>query len=862
MAEPSSSIDKLATSLQDLDIDASQAPSKAELKTSELIESLVRLSKTNPKLVKYTPHEVEYTTQKVKQATKTVNSWKMNEYKYSVVPSPFPTLARGLFTETIEEPTGKKKAGLYRVVARGYDKFFNMNEVPWNSWEAIAAHTKAPYHLTVKANGCIIFMSALSPTEVVVMSKHSLGALPGYTVSHAQMGEKWLDRHLERKGKSKTDFAKRLWDENITAVAELCDDSFEEHVLPYSEEETGLHLHGINRNKGDFETFSPEAVQAFAEEWGFIPTDVITLNTPDEVKEFTDKIGETGKWNGKAVEGFVVRTKVCNPSDASAPTKNVAAEGSSTGRDGRRSKSVQNTAPPYPPGSDYFFKIKFDEPYMTYRDWRELTKIMLNARRKETYQSGASIAIPKSKLRRPESLAYRDWVFKEMDRDPALFENFGRGKGIIAVRERFLQWYEGQHGKMAVGASEGIPNPAKSLVNEGEEPKEHWGRAVIVPIAIPGCGKTVVGVALTELFGFGHTQSDNIKSKKTAPEFNRNIAAQLKLHSFVYADRNNHLTQHRSQIREVAKGMRGDPVKTVALYWGFTLPHVTIHRICAERVLNRGENHQSLRGDETKAHEDVIWQFISTSQELAVNEVDHIIDMNIEDTPEEAVTRAAKGLAPLLGLDVPSPERIKAAVDVALQYKASVKKDANAKPAKVSPPRYFGLLAEIDLKEVVPDALESAEAEGIEVPEAIRALWDHLVLTKRVQPRPHITIVHSKGLPADQPLWDRCKHLQTLPVIPSFKFRLAELIANGDVMVAIIEEMEATDEAGQEFLAEMPQEIRQRLHITIGTKSTEIEPYQGKVLVEKWKAGEAGDDAVCLPLNAVKAEGQIRGLQS
>lgn len=50
-------------------------------------------------------------------------------------------------------------------------------------------------------------------------------------------------------------------------------------------------------------------------------------------------------------------------------------------------------------------------------------------------------------------------------------------------------------------------------------------------------GKTLVGIALKELFGFGHTQSDNIKTKKTAPEFNRNIAAELKQHSFVYADR-------------------------------------------------------------------------------------------------------------------------------------------------------------------------------------------------------------------------------------------------------------------------------------------------------------------------------------
>ena len=66
----------------------------------------------------------------------------MNEFKYYDVPSPFPTLARGLFTTWISgEPGGSvnenvKKggdAGRYRIVARGYDKFFNIGEVPWTT---------------------------------------------------------------------------------------------------------------------------------------------------------------------------------------------------------------------------------------------------------------------------------------------------------------------------------------------------------------------------------------------------------------------------------------------------------------------------------------------------------------------------------------------------------------------------------------------------------------------------------------------------------------------------------------------------------------------------------------------------------
>lgn len=73
----------------------------------------------------------------------------MNEFKYYDVPSPFPTLARGLFTTWIsDEPGGSvnenvKKggdAGRYRIVARGYDKFFNIGEVPWTTVSCIGRY--------------------------------------------------------------------------------------------------------------------------------------------------------------------------------------------------------------------------------------------------------------------------------------------------------------------------------------------------------------------------------------------------------------------------------------------------------------------------------------------------------------------------------------------------------------------------------------------------------------------------------------------------------------------------------------------------------------------------------------------------
>lgn len=68
-----------------------------------------------------------------------LRSWKMMEHRYYDIPSPFPTLARGLFTRDLTEQDaegknakgGEDTAKKYQIVVRGYDKFFNIGEVPW-----------------------------------------------------------------------------------------------------------------------------------------------------------------------------------------------------------------------------------------------------------------------------------------------------------------------------------------------------------------------------------------------------------------------------------------------------------------------------------------------------------------------------------------------------------------------------------------------------------------------------------------------------------------------------------------------------------------------------------------------------------
>ncbi|KAA1477434.1 hypothetical protein DENSPDRAFT_584999 [Dentipellis sp. KUC8613] len=795
---------------------------------SQLIADLRALHKASPKLVRSSKHAAPAAPEMQ------IESWKMNEFKYYQVPSPFPTLARGLFS--IELPSSNDAAAQkYRIVARGYDKFFNIGEVPWTTWAALEAHTKPPYDLTLKSNGCIILIAALTPTQLLVTSKHSLGPVAAQPESHAQVGERWLRKHLTAAGKTAEDLAHTLWEKNWTAVAELCDDEFEEHVLPYPAEKSGLHLHGLNNSSANFATQPPDAVAAFAREWGLIETLSTTLPTVAAVREFTDDIARTGTWRGEAVEGFVVRTTVAEPPDTAE-----------AGKPGRS---------PYAPGTAFFFKVKFDEPYMMYRDWREITKAILSAK------PGEEPRIPRSKMKRPETRMYMRWVEGEIKRDRSQFDSYAKGKGIIKTRETFLEWMKTEEGKKA---------QERAKVEGDKEEKSEFGKTVIMPIAIPGCGKTAVSVALAHLFGFAHTQSDDVHAKKAGPAFIRNVTTLLKSHDVVIADKNNHLVQHRHALREATQSMT-PRVRLLALNWALDRPAAMIHRICADRILARGENHQTLRAEgPAGAHEEVLWQFIRGAEPLSADEADAVIEMDIEENLEDAVARAAGEIERVLGLPKPSGEKMGEALALARAYKPEARKGDNKKgEAKKetipSAPRYFGILAEVDLERALAPTLEG---EGKAVPKKAKELWEQLKKGGRLARRPHITLVHSKSLPDELPLWERCSTLNVLDAPPLFKFRLGHLVANGRIMAAAVEDIDVDlqddedSQVGREFVAQLGQEVRDRLHITVGTRSSDVNPVEAKALVEEWRKGRAGDGVAEVAIENLWVKGRVRGLNS
>lgn len=343
---------------------------------------------------------------------------------------------------------------------------------------------------------------------------------------------------------------------------QLCDDTFEEHVIPYPPHLTGLHLHGLSPLTPAFDSLPPAEVAAFARDWGFIETRFVELATVPEVRDYVRAVEHKGEWDGERVEGFVVRCTVASVAD-------------------KPSSVVEAARPPYPAGSPFFFKVKFSQPYLLYRAFREITKSLLpivdqpsrawagtpwtgadrsaaNAKkgfvmtpelkaeqerkrnerdemkarkaRGEVVESGKAkakkerasthmspapaaaaqpnaststsvpsvskdpVKVPPSQIRYPECTPYIFFVRRTMVTNPEWYTQFAQGKGIIHVREEFLRWLETEEGAAMLAEEK-----AKSRWRRGEkstlpgvpsgQPVEgSWGKTLLIPVAIPGCG--------------------------------------------------------------------------------------------------------------------------------------------------------------------------------------------------------------------------------------------------------------------------------------------------------------------------------------------------------------------------------------
>jgi len=151
-------------------------------------------------------------------------------------------------------------------------------------------------------------------------------------------------------------------------------------------------------------------------------------------------------------------------------------------------------------------------------------------------------------MARPETKTYAAWVKEDIKRNPSLFEGYTKGHGIIASRERFLEWLETDEGKRG-------KKKAETDKEATQPPSKKFGKTILMPIAVPGVGTShplsTGGVGLLgtpsrqnlnrsgskRVVQITHTQGDDVRAKRPGPVFVQNVERLLRDHDVVIADK-------------------------------------------------------------------------------------------------------------------------------------------------------------------------------------------------------------------------------------------------------------------------------------------------------------------------------------
>ncbi|KAM5354366.1 hypothetical protein ACJ41O_001015 [Fusarium nematophilum] len=715
-----------------------------------------------------------------------VDSWRMQDWDYKR--RDLPTYARGLFTT-------KTRRNEPEIAVRGYDKFFNVNEVHETKWENIFTRTQGPYELTLKENGCIIFIAGLEDDTLVVCSKHSTGDRTDIQVSHASAGETRLEQQLAAVGKTKADLARELRKRNVTAVAELCDDTFEEHILAYGPDKAGLYLHGLNLNLPEFATYPSPLVQEFADNWAFRKTGLIMMDDIYQVKAFLEEVAETGAHDGRDVEGFVIRCRMTHD-------------------------------PSSVPYRDWFFKYKFEEPYLMYRQWRECTKALISGKQ------------PKFKKHTKITEEYLLYARKRLAADPKLAKEYNQNHGIISLRDDFLN-FKNLNGADAANMDDIDPLVMTEVTRD----------VILCPIATIGCGKTTIALGLTHLFGWGHIQNDNISGKGRPPRFTKMVLEELKDHAAVIADRNNAQRHERKQIITDVK-LQHATAKLVCFNFKHDEESIDeIRRITQERIVERGDNHQTIHAASDKdKFIGVMEGFINRFEPCNPHaRPDDGFDVVIELDPTagsrqnlETVVMQLHKFFPNLIKELPSPEALDGAIEFALGYKPDFKHEIPDRGKKNGQQQQQQPKAQKKKKlEYISVGVSSQELNGI-LDRAFRGtspptsrFYMQLKQTRRVQPKFHVTLMHRVMCKEHPELWQKYTKLQSEAEAagnPEGKVGecdvMLERVVFDDRIMAIVVRLSDQDDQWQC--------VNRVAHITVGTRDDSVKPKESNDLLAKW----------------------------
>ena len=203
------------------------------------------------------------------------------------------TKARGLYLDTMK---GK-------VVARAYDKFFNINERPETKFDMLQYKLQFPVTAYVKENG---FLGIVSYNEyeddLFVASKSTIDS---------QFAQWFKDMLYEKVSSDNIMKMKEFIKENnVSFVFECVDMKNDPHIIEYPESE--LFLLDIVRNDMEFSKYEYDQMVDIANQFGLTHKEkAFEIATWQEFYDwYYDILEEDYEYNGRKIEGFVIEDSV------------------------------------------------------------------------------------------------------------------------------------------------------------------------------------------------------------------------------------------------------------------------------------------------------------------------------------------------------------------------------------------------------------------------------------------------------------------------------------------------------------------------------------------------------------------------
>lgn len=209
------------------------------------------------------------------------------------------------FYDKVWDDQTTKARGLYinvpkqKVVARAYDKFFNINERPETKLDMLQYKLTFPAVAYVKENGFLGIVSYNEEDESLFITTKSCpdGDYAG-----------WLKDMLEAKVPAETREKMRTYarDNNVSFVFECVDMKNDPHIIEYPESK--LFLLDIVYNDMQYRKYSFEQMCSVADEFGLTHKEkAFVLESWQEFFDwYYEVVSEDYKYNGREIEGFVV----------------------------------------------------------------------------------------------------------------------------------------------------------------------------------------------------------------------------------------------------------------------------------------------------------------------------------------------------------------------------------------------------------------------------------------------------------------------------------------------------------------------------------------------------------------------------